>query len=174
MLPFVSVQTRLLREFRAKVTLSEPAELRPSTPHTRHWPQAKIAVTRVLQSQAPDVKPCTRDSVPWRIGALGHQTRYAHKSAARPLSQCHPDLFVKQLSSHRALWRDLVDLRAIRGIPKMSHFMTRAAQLLDCVAGFLMHQSMPMVSPYLSAPSDLKLCITSRTPTVSEQAYIRV
>ena len=61
-----------------------------------------------------------------------------------------------------------------RGIPKMSHSMTRAAQLLDCVAGFLMHQSMPMVSPYLSAPSDLKLCITSRTPTVSEQAYIRV
>ena len=56
----------------------------------------------------------------------------------------------------------------------MSHFMTRAAQLLVCIAGFLMHQSMPMVSPYLAAPSDLKLCNTSRAPTVSEQAYIQV
>ena len=94
MLPFESVQTLLLREFRAKVTLSEPAELKPSTPHILHWPQANIAVTRVLQSQAPDVKPCTRGSLPWRIGALGHQTRCAHESVARTLSQCHPDLFV--------------------------------------------------------------------------------
>ena len=94
MLPFGSVQTRLLREFRAKVTLSEPAEPKPSTPQTRHWPQASIAVTKALQSQGRDANFCTRGSLSWRIGALGHQTKCAHESVTRLLSQCHPDLFV--------------------------------------------------------------------------------
>ena len=50
----------------------------------------------------------------------------------------------------------------------MSHFIARATQLLDCIAGFLMHQSMPMVSPYLAVPPHLRLCNLSRAATFSE------